>query len=61
VRIGWVAFAVLALLLVAKLGQMHWHADAAGASGDALPFKATQEGARTMQGGTRSLWKPILL
>lgn len=60
-KLGWIAFAAFLLLVVAKVGLMHWRADATGAGGDALPFEAVQERAGAVAARARPLWKPILL
>lgn len=60
-KLGWIAFAAFLLLVVAKVGLMHWRADAAGSGVDSLPFDATQERAGAVAARARPLWKPILL
>lgn len=60
-KLGWIAFAAFLLLVVAKVGLMHWRADATGAGADALPFEAAQERTRAVAARARPLWKPILL
>lgn len=60
-KLGWIAFAAILLLVVAKVGLMHWRADAAGASAAALRFEATEKPAGAVPVRARPLWKPILL